>query len=352
MGALTAAVARELLWGLRGVSRHVRRWRVRALTIPDQQLRSAAMDSLMHKRANIDGASLFSILPDRRSSALLSLLVAFEIMADFLDNASEGAHGANLADGHQLHLALIESLCPEALTSDYYRHHDTRDDCEYLKRLVQSCRHDCSQLCSFSHTREAALDAARLTQVLPLNHHPDDDQRDASLRHWVQRRVSHRSGLHWFELTGAASAWLTVLALLALAAEPQVDEVDVETTYNAYFPWISLVGTMLDSYVDLADDAAGADHSYIAHYRTLEYGTCRLCELIARAAREARSLRKGPRHHVLVSCMVAMYLTKDCTLIHNRRVARWRLARAGGALALLLMPVLHAWRSAYGQRSH
>ena len=57
--ALVGAVARELCWGLRAVSREVEVWRGRAATIPDHTIREDALSSLESKRGNTDGAALF-----------------------------------------------------------------------------------------------------------------------------------------------------------------------------------------------------------------------------------------------------------------------------------------------------
>jgi hypothetical protein len=43
---LARATGRELIWGLRGVSREVRSWREHAEAIPDPQLRADALSAL------------------------------------------------------------------------------------------------------------------------------------------------------------------------------------------------------------------------------------------------------------------------------------------------------------------
>ncbi len=45
---------------------------------------------------------------------------------------------------------------------------------------------------------------------------------------------------------------------------------------------MSLTGTMLDSYGDIAEDAANAAHSYIAHYGSTDTAAERIAELIRR----------------------------------------------------------------------
>jgi hypothetical protein len=79
---------------------------------------------------------------------------------------------------------------------------------------------------------------------------------------WAEASFGRDHILVWFELTAGASAWLTVLALLALAAEPELDERRITDTYAAYLPWVSLAGTMLDSYGDMAADTYAADQCW------------------------------------------------------------------------------------------
>jgi tetraprenyl-beta-curcumene synthase len=337
---------------LRAVSREVRRWRTRAAAIPDATLRTDALQALTGKRASIDGAALFWTLPDDRSPCLLGLLVAYEITADFLDSVSErGAH-VGLANGLQLHLALSEALDPEAPVSAYYLHHPWSDDGGYLRALVETCRERCMRLPSYGRrARLLTIRAATLTQVLGLNHELDPDTRDSALRGWIAAQRHPGAELLWFEWTAAASAWLTVLALLALAAERACEERCFAEIYDAYLPWISLTGTMLDSYVDQAQDATAGDHSYIAHYSDADAAARRVGELVRCATVKARTLPRGARHAVIVACMVAMYLSKDSARTPQMRASTRRLAHAGGSLARLLLPVLRLWRIVYAQRS-
>jgi hypothetical protein len=155
----------------------------------------------------------------------------------------------------------------------------------------------------------------------------------------------------WFELTGAASASLTIHALLALAAEPPEADSEIKRVRRAYFPWISAATTMLDSYVDQQQDAASGDHSYVAHYPSSELGLLRIRQLVERCLREAHALPDGERHTLIAACMAAMYLSKDSARAPAMRASTKVLADAGGPLTRLLLPVLRLWRIAYAQRS-
>ncbi len=349
--AVARAAWRELRWGVRNVSREVCGWRAFAATIPDRALRADALAALDSKRANIDGAALFWTLPTIRSPDLLRLLVAYEVLADYLDCTSERGADAGIKNGLQLHRALVEALDPALPVSDYYRYHPWRNDGGYVRALVGLCRETVVLLPSWEHVRPHVVRAARLTQVLALNHEPDPGLRDASLQAWAEQHVLEAGELAWFESSAAASAWLTVLALLALAADPGGVERDASATYAAYLPWVSLAGTMLDSYGDVAEDEATGGHSYLAHYPSANDAVKRIGEIVRRALAEAALLPDAERHLVLASCMIAMYLSKDSTRSPSSREATRTLASEAGLLPRTLIPILRAWRVLYGQQS-
>ncbi len=343
------AVWRELTWGVPGAAREVASWRARAAAIPDPSLRAHALEAIERKRGNIDGAVLFSTIARRRSPGLRGLLVAFELLADFLDCTSERGAFIGVHNGLQLHRALIEALDPDVGLSDYYAFHPWREDDGFLVALVQACRQGCARLPSYAVVRPFVARAASLAQVLALNHEEDPERRDELLSAWAD---AHHGApeLVWFEWSGGASAWLTVLALLARAADNDCDRELARTTFCAYLPWISLAGTLLDSYGDYDADAEEKSHSYVAHYGSADAATQRIAAVTRRALEEASSLSDGARHRVLVGAMAAMYLSKDSV-----RARRWRphtraLIGAAGPLTRLLVPVLRGWRIANKQR--
>jgi tetraprenyl-beta-curcumene synthase len=347
--ALGRAAARELSWGLHQVTHEMRLWRAKAEQIPSAPLREDALYALANKRTHADGAALFSILPVHRDQNLLRLLVDYELILDFLDNVSE-RHGTEV-NGRELHLALIEAVDPGRTPSDYYRYHPWKDDGGYLKGLVEACQRRCRRLPSYSQIRVLVLREAGRTQVLALNHLANPDERDIALKSWAAQECPDERGLTWYELGGAASASLVVLALLTLAAQDSLTSQEVEQTQQVYWPWMSLVAVMLDSYADQAEDAESGDHSYVAHYPTRALRVERLAYCIKRASLATLGLPNGKTHAVILGSMVAMYLSKDSTRTPALARDTQTLIRAGGPLARLLLPVLRLWRTYYSHRS-
>jgi len=375
---LARATGRELVWGLRGVSREVARWRKQAEAIPDPELRAAALAALARKRGSIDGAALFWILPRRRNRDLLGVLVAYEVLADYLDCVSERGAGLGIENGRQLHLALVEAVEAGTPISDYYRYHCNGEDGGYARALVSRCRSGCEQLPSYQAVKPFLMRAAAQSGVLGLNHEPDPARREQALREWAKGQVvadqvpvpaeqvpalpgdqipTLSNEQVWYERAAGSSAWVTVLAMLALAARPSravdegTDNIEVARTYNAYTQWIAPAGAMLDSFADIAEDRASGDHSYVAHYPSMEVATDRIGELVRRSRSEVRALPGGARHAVVLSSMVAFFLSKDAARTPDLRASARELRRAGGPLVALLLPVLRLWRIAYGQRS-
>lgn len=347
--AVGRAAGRELTWGLHAVTRELHAWRRRAAAIPDERLRADALHALGRKRGHADGAALFATLPCRRDAGLLRLLVAFEALVDFLDDVSE-RHPVH-ANGLRLHGALRDALDADRPLGDWYGEHPWRDDGGYLAALVAACRDGCRALPSYEPLRPLLARESRRLLVLGINHDADAAARDAALRAWAEEEHPHAHGLAWFELAAASSATLHVLALIALASADGADAQQAARLRDAYWPWVALATTMVDGYVDQADDRARGQHNYLAHYAAPAAAAERLAETIARALAAVRTLPDGERHAVIVAGMVAMYLSKAGARSPALRATTAELVAAGGPLVRLLLPPLRAWRIAYRQRT-
>lgn len=348
--ALLAATVRQLGWGLSAVSREIRTWRVRAAAIPDPALRRDALLALADKRGHADGAALFWTLTKRRDPVLLRTLVRYELLQDFLDSVTEESGALGPADGEQLYLALRDALDPRRPSSDWYAHHPGRDDGGYVAALVEACREGCRALPGFEVVRPLLAREAERGSVLVLNHLPDPAAREARLRRWVRLHLPEERELRWFEASAAVSGWITTHALLAAAANRAITREEAEATYAAYFPWLALALTLIDSYADQAEDLRSGNHNYFEHYDSPEAGVERLCESLPRAAAGVLALPDGERHAVLLGCMIALYLSKDSARTPELRAVTAAVAAAGGSLPRLLLPVLRAWRLCNGQR--
>lgn len=336
---------RELAWVLPSVGAEVAAWRRWAASIPSGQLRADASANLHASRLNAEGAALFAVLPRQRHPALVRGLVAYQTALDYLDTLSEHPCRDQRANGVQLHRALVEALEPGGRISDYYRSHPWRGDGGYLHALVETTRAGCAGLPAYEQVRERAVVSAGRMRVQALNHEQLPELRDAGLRAWAAHEFPGRDELSWFEWTAASCSSLATFALLALAADPDLQEDDVIEAEAVYFPWINAASTLLDAYVDQPSDREEGNHSYVEHYDSPAEMVERLCEIVYRSVHGARQLRNGERHALIATGMVSMYLSKESARSPELRAATRRIARVAGSLPRVQLPIMRTMRA-------
>jgi hypothetical protein len=272
-------------------------------------------------------------------------LVAYQTLWDYLDNLSESATTAGAQNGYCLHRALVDALDPGPSLSDYYRFHPWRQDGGYLRELVKVCSRLSGQLPSYPQLSTLVLAGVRQCALQGVNHLDNSKQRTRGLKAWASQHEQHQTELTWFEVAAASSAFLPH-PLLALAAEPEYKLADAERVSAAYFPWMALAITMLDSYADLDSDRADDHHSYVDYYDTGGIACERICEIVRRLVSEMDRLPNRDGHVLIATSMVAMYLSSSGSRGSPQRLRmNKRIAAGGGPLTQLLVPAARAWRT-------
>jgi hypothetical protein len=103
-------VARHVRTDHRAAVRELSRWRERATRIPDVHLRAHALEALTTNHDHPLGSALFSILADNRSESLVRLLVAYQVLWNYLDATGEASNDESQDNGRALHRALAEAI--------------------------------------------------------------------------------------------------------------------------------------------------------------------------------------------------------------------------------------------------
>jgi tetraprenyl-beta-curcumene synthase len=325
------------------VCREARYWTNRAARIPDPLLRRLALESLEGKRGNIEGAAAFAALvPHAQRALVVRMLVAWQAAYDYLDTLAEQPSADQSANGRQLHLALLAALEPGTRHRNYYAHHDRNDDGGYLEALIDAARAALGALPS--HTGVAASvqrSAARIVSYQSLN---QGDHRD--LARWADTETPPGSGLYWWETAAAGSSSLPVLALLTAAADAEVSTSEITAIECAYFPWIGGLHTLLDSLVDLQEDADAGQTSLLAHYASAEEAATRVQMFAAESLSAAHTLRRGRQHTLIITGMTSFYLTDPEGSSATGQLVSRSVIETLGPLVKPSMIVLRARRAA------
>jgi tetraprenyl-beta-curcumene synthase len=324
------------------VRRELAHWRTQATEIADPVLRAHALEGLS-KRGNLEGAALFAVLaPRSRRRQAVRALVAFQTAYNYIDKLAEQMSADPVANGRQLHHALLVALDPAATHPDYYSLYPQSKDSGFLRMLVDTCRTALVTLPSRPAISAAAsAAAARIVSFQSFNLTKDQGGYEA-LETWARRQGPDSAGLQWWQLAAAGGSSLAVHALIATAGNDDVQQQDVEAIEAAYFPWICALHSLLDSLVDVAEDELVGQRNLLSYHANPEQASCAMRVLAQRATEAARALPDELHHRVILTAMVSHYLSSVETSTPDACAIAKSVA---GAVGPLLSPTLRLFRT-------
>lgn len=294
---------------------HVARWRRRARRIPDPVLRQLALEALA-KQGNMEGAAAYSAFaPLRHRAAATRAASAFQCAYNLLDILGEQPSPDPVRDGRRLHEGLVYAVSipptpggDSIARLDWYEHHPQRDDGGYLDAVLDECRAAFVALPSHETVgpwARAAAERIVAFQSLNLSEAQGDHE---GLERWAARATPAGSDLRWWETAAAAGSSLAVHALIAAAAEPRLTEGEAQALSQAYFPWIGCLHSLLDNLIDKREDEAAGHRSLLEYYDPRRAAE-RLGALTRRARNAAAEIPHPRRHTVMLTAMIANYLS-------------------------------------------
>jgi tetraprenyl-beta-curcumene synthase len=345
--AFVGAATRYWLSVFPQVGREIHHWRRRAQQIPDPALRRLALVTHSSERGNLEGAAAFAVLAPRAYRAkVVRAAIAFQATYDYIDTLAEQPSENSVANGHQLHLALLRALEPDVAHPDYYEHHPTHEDDGYIRNLIDACRGALASLPSYAAVAEAALLATRrMIAYQSLNHGADGDTQQALAR-WASSVTPPGTELRWWETAAGAASSLSVFALIAAAGRPLVLAADVVAMDRAYFPWIGALHVLLDSLIDRDADVESGHHCLVDHYGSVEEAASRLSSIAARALQATELVPESLQHAMIVAAMTSFYLSSPCASGPGAALVTTGVLETMGALTTPTMLVLRARRTA------
>ena len=290
----------------------MRRWDARAREIPDPLLRREALGKLSGERLNPEAAALFAMLaPSEQRARVVSLIVAYQVLYDYLDGVNEQPGFDELADGMQLHQALDDAVLLQRSPADYYLRHPGIDDGGYMRALVDWCRRVVADVPSIARAGAVIEQATERCGQAQSHNHATASGRDEALLSWCSRQSPRCGGYLWWETTAGGISCLNIHAALACAADPDAGAEEPSRVEAAYFPSICALSALLDSLADYHLDADSGNHSFVAHYADSQQATERLTAIAREARDRVAELRHGSRHAVILAGIVAYYLSSS-----------------------------------------
>jgi tetraprenyl-beta-curcumene synthase len=336
---MSTILIRYLVSVLPGVERNLKRWRARAAAIPDPRLRIQALASLTHKKFHCQGGSVFCACPGGFRNELLSFIVAYQTMCDYLDNLCDRAGVIDECAFRLLHRSLLDAVRTEAESEgkDYYAFYPWSDDGGYLRELVATCRHALGRFPYFSLVQPAVERFVGLYTDLQVYKHLRPSQRVSRLTEWFDREWQGTASLYWQEFAAACGSTLGLFALCEAAAGSRPPQQTL--LVDVYFPWICGWHILLDYLIDLAEDSQGGDLNFVSFYETLDAAETRLAWFYDNATLHVTRIRDPELHELVLHGLPAMYLSDDKVAAQDLDDLAKRLLNEGGigARALYLL---------------
>ncbi len=344
------------------VGRELAMWRGKAHAIPDPALRAQALEAL-GKRGNMEGAAAFAtFVPRQHRAAVVRATVAFQSAYNHLDTISEQAGAIGPGEARALHEALLAALAcvrPGAWSGpsrsvesgdDHARHiyPPKNEEDDYLTALVETCRRALGELPSYALVAPAARRAAeRVVWFQALNRH----EREA-IERWGREQTRTGRDLRWWETAASGGSSLGVHVMIAAAAEPGIDQAQVDALERAYFPWIGALHSMLDQLVDIEEDAREGQPNLVELYGSTAEAAERMGMLAERALECARVLEPEHRHELIVAAMASFYLSAPEARVGEAALVTRAVLDVFGGLAWPALAVFQARRglSRFGRR--
>lgn len=280
-----------------------------AAAIPDPLLRGHASETIAVDTDNaVAVAALAATAPLRRRRATVELLVAYQLLVDYVDRLGERACAGQVRRSLRLGAALAAVAAPAgAIAID-----SLGEDGGYLGALVATCRKRLGRLPAHPLIQlDARRAAERCAHALAHTHAAAHRGSVDDLRRWVATQRAP-GGYAWWELAAGANSNLAITALLAAAADPALTRREAAAIAAAYWPHVCVMSTLLDSLVDYEQDIASGNFSFVSHYADRDA----IRRGVIRAATNSLAATQTLPHrhtHAMIVCGVAAYYATGAT---------------------------------------
>lgn len=329
------------------VCHEIHHWRQRAEGIPDPVLRRLALEAQQTKRGNVEGSAAFACFaPSHHRGNAVRAQVAFQSAYDYVDTLCEQPNAQPVANGRQLHRALLVALDQDATHADYYASYAHHNDAGYLEQIIDACRSSLATLPSNAAIRGPVR---RLTERIVVYQSLNLSELHGGhrqLEQWALNATPPTSGLRWWETAASAGSSLGVFALISAAAQTTFQPDEAIAIEYAYWPWIGALHSLLDSLIDEPEDTALAQRSLLDYYRTPQEAADRL-QTLANGALHAIEPLPNPHEHILtLTGMASYYLTAPQASSPIARLVSRRLIETLGPITRATMAILATRRAA------
>jgi len=319
-----------------------------AQKIPLQILNTQALLSLQNKSFHCYGGAVMALLalPAYRHE-LVALIVYLQTISDYLDNLCDRAGSTDSEAFLLLHQSMQDAINPAAIADNYYSGYSSQED-NYLQFLVSNCQQICRRLPSLAAVQPRLQQLITYYSHLQAYKHMPLSEREEHLRNYLTEQVPNPHGLAWWELAAATGSTLGMFALLAMASRKELDEEEIITVLDAYFPWICGLHILLDYLIDREEDLQGGDLNFVTYYDDIAAAWKSLQHFVIQSKQRANQLTLPLLHLLVVTGLLAMYMSDHKVQLQGGSSQAKTLIKSAGAGSMALFHLCRLTRRLKG----
>lgn len=322
------------------VKEELEKWKSRAHHIPDPSLRMQALASIRHKTFHALGGAIYALYPGiSEIGPVIRFVTALQTISDYLDNLCDRLGVFDESAFFQLHLAMADAVDPHRELHNYYRYYPYQDDGGYLEALAETCRETLRCLPGARWVIPRIAHYVTLYSHLQTYKYLALERRENRLRQWAERNMDHSTGIYWQEYAAAAGSTLAIFYLFALASDTTSNRDCLPMVEEVYFPWITGLHILLDYWIDAAEDLETGDLNFTMYYDSAGQCLQRLQFFVKQAYQLIARLPYPQFHRMVISGLLAMYLSDPKAMDRTKQKETAALLRYGSKEARLY----HRW---------
>ncbi|PKR78147.1 DUF2600 domain-containing protein [Halalkalibacillus sediminis] len=304
-------------------------WRKLAEKIPNDELRTQALESIDSKTFHCEGGSIYAVLARENWEDAISFIVAYQTISDYLDNLCDRSTSLDPEDFRQLHLSMLDAISPNSVNKrrNYYQFRDEQDDGEYLASLVATCQEITRRIKDYERIYPTIHRLAGLYIDLQVHKHVRLDERVPRLEEWFNREKDDEE-LFWYEFSAATGSTIGIFCLISYG----LDDIYVgEEVYQSYFPYMQGLHILLDYFIDQKEDEVEGDLNFCHYYESEDILKERFEYMIKNAREGINGIPDPQFHEQIVVCLVGLYLSdRKVNDFHNGKEICNHLLRKTG----------------------
>ena len=284
-------------------------WKNFASNIPDPILSHQALESIRKKGFHAQGGSIFGLYKGTVNTDLIRFIVALQTISDYLDNLCDRVGINDELAFLKLHEAILDALKTDDEVHDYYGLYPHKDDGEYLKELVCTCKRFVKSLPNYDLVKGETALLGKLYAEMQSYKHMDRSKRAAYLTAWADPHLNSYSNISPWEFSAAAGSTLGIFLLCTLSENMDLNKENISEELKAYFPWICGLHILLDYFIDEEEDLMTNDLNFVSYYGSDKEKEERLRFFLSQSLKSSSSLQNPLFHHTLIEGLLAMYLS-------------------------------------------